>query len=258
LKRVCIVLLAAFSLCVLPYFAMALDMTGLVLYMSFDEGQGSTARDSSGNGNNGTLMGNATWVNGYYGSGLELLAVGDFVEVPDSSSLDVTESLTLAIWAKVDALPDGSCALFMKPTAYMLHTTTGGSGVKVDPLIFVDGVYGDWPTPVNVSAPLGEWHHYTATYDNGRYAIYVDGVYVDGYDRVVAGNIDNDDNPLAIGRDSREGCNTRNSPCMIDEAMVWSRALSEAEVEEVVAGNFTAVEPGNKLSTCWGDIKNSR
>lgn len=258
MKRIYTVLLAVLGLCVLPYFAMALDMTGLVLYMNFDEGQGNTARDSSGSGNDGTLMGNATWVNGYYGGGLELLEMGDLVEVADSSSLDVTEALTLAIWARVDALPDGSCALFMKPTAYMLHTTTSDDGVKVDPLIFVNGSYGDWPTPVNVSAPLGEWHHYTATYDNGRYAIYVDGVYVDGYDRVVAGNIDNDDNPLAIGRDNRDCCNARNSPCMIDEAMVWSRALSDAEIQEVVTGGFTSVETIGKLSTCWGNIKDSR
>jgi hypothetical protein len=233
-------------------------MTGLVLYMDFNEGQGDMARDLSGNGNDGMLMGAPNWVNGRVGGGLQLLEVGDLVEVPDSPTLDVEQSLTLAIWANVEALPDGSCALFMKPTAYMLHTTTGGDGVKVDPLIFVDGSYGTWPTPVNVTAPLGEWHHYTATYDNGQYAIYVDGEFVDGYDREVVGNIDKDDNPLAIGRDNRDCCNQRNSPCIIDEAMVWSRALSDAEVMEVAMGSFTPVKPDTKLSTCWGIIKNVR
>ncbi len=258
MREFCIALSVVFVLLVLSYPSVALDTTGLILYMDFEEGQGNTANDLSGKGNDGTLMGNAIWSNGHSGGGLQLLETGDFVEVPDSPSLDVEDGLTLAIWANVEALPDGSCALFMKPTAYMLHTTTGGAGVKVDPLIFVDGVYGDWPTPVNVTATLGEWHHYAATYDNGKYAIYVDGVYVDGYDRAVAGNIDTDDNPLAIGRDNRDCCNQRSSPSIIDEAMVWSRALSEAEVQEIVEGRFTSVESASKLSTCWGSIKNSQ
>jgi len=255
LKRFCAILIAVLSLAVLPYVAAALDMTGLVLYMDLDEGQGGAAKDLSGSGNDGTLMGNAQWVEGHFGTGLELLELGDFVEVADSDSLDVEAGLTLAIWAKINDLPDSSCALFMKSTAYMLHTTTSDDGVKVDPLIFIGADYGGWPTPVNVSAPLGEWHHYAATYDDGKYAIYVDGVYVDGYDRVVSGNIDVDDNPLAIGRDNRPDCSQRNSPCIIDEAMVWSRALSEDEVTQIVSGSFTAVESADKLSTCWGDIK---
>lgn len=257
MRSMYIVFVAILSLCVSPYLVMALDTTGLILYMSLNEGQGGTATDLSGNGNDGVVMGGATWVNGHIGGGLQLSAAGDFIQVPDSPSLDITDALTLAIWANIEALPDGSCALFMKSTAYMLHTTTGGDGVKVDPLIFVNGSYGGWPTPVNVSAPLGEWHHYAATYDNGKYAIYVDGEFVDGYDREVVGNIDNDDNPLAIGRDNRDCCNTRNSPCIIDEAMVWSRALNAAEIEEIAMGSFTAVNPGGKLSTCWSEIKNS-
>ncbi len=257
MKSMYIVFVVVLSLCVFPYLVMALDTTGLILYMSLNEGQGSTATDLSGNGNDGVVMGGPTWINGHIGGGLQLSATGDFIQVPDNPSLDITDALTLAIWANIEALPDGSCALFMKSTAYMLHTTTGGDGVKVDPLIFVNGSYGGWPTPVDVSTPLGEWHHYAATYDNGKYAIYVDGELVDGYDREVAGNIDSDDNPLAIGRDNRDCCNTRNSPCIIDEAMVWSRALNDAEIAEIAMGSFTAVNPGGKLSACWGEIKNS-
>src|ERR1700728_2906074 len=37
---------------------------GLVGYWTFDEGSGTTANDSSGNGNNGTLATSQTWVTG--------------------------------------------------------------------------------------------------------------------------------------------------------------------------------------------------
>ncbi|MBD3183047.1 hypothetical protein GF312_12200 [Candidatus Poribacteria bacterium] len=233
----------------------AVDTTGLVLYMPFDEGSGNDVTDVSGNGNDGELEGGAEWVDGYYGKGLRLSEIPDFVSVEDSPSLDIEEAITLGIWANIEGLPDGSCALFMKATAYMLHTTGGGDGVKMDPLIFIGGNYGTWPTPVVVSAPMGEWHHYAATFDGAKYDLFIDGELIDSYDRVSAGPIDLDDNPLTIGRDSRDCCSERNSPCTIDEAMVWSRALSEEEMAQVINGNFMAVEPGGKLTTSWANIK---
>ncbi len=42
---------------------------GLVGWWRFDEGSGTIAGDSSGNGNNGTIYG-ATWVAGKYGQAL--------------------------------------------------------------------------------------------------------------------------------------------------------------------------------------------
>lgn len=243
------------SLLVLPHVAQTLDTEGLVLYLPFDEGQGEDTADLSGNGNDGTLEGGAEWVDGYFGKGVYLAEIPDHVEVPDSPTLDIEESLTLAIWANIEGLPDGSCAFFMKATSYMLHTTTGGDGLKVDPLVFIGGSYGDWPTPVVVSAPLGEWHHYAATYDGTKYDLFIDGELKDSYDRPGGGAIDQDDNPLYIGRDNRAGCDQRNSPGTIDEAVIFSRALSEAEMAEVMTGGFTAVEAKSKLATCWSVIK---
>jgi hypothetical protein len=243
------------SLLALPYLAQTLDTEGLVLYLPFDEGQGEDTADLSGNGNDGTLENNAERVDGHFGKGVYLAEIPDHVEVPDSPTLDIEESLTLAIWANIEGLPDGSCALFMKATAYMLHTTTGGVGVKIDPLVFIGGNYGTWPTPVVVSGPMGEWHHYAATYDGTKYDLFVDGVLIDSYDRISGGPIDQDDNPLYIGRDNRAGCDQRNSPCTIDEAVVFSRALSEGEIAEVMIGGFTAVEANDKLATCWSVIK---
>jgi hypothetical protein len=256
MRRICVLtIVIILSFPVLPCLVQALDITGLVLYMPFDEGAGGETADLSGNGNDGTLEGGAEWTDGHLGKGIYLAEIPDFVEVPDSDSLDITESITLAIWANIEGLPDGSCALFMKATAYMLHTTGGGDGVKMDPLVFIGGNYGTWPTPVVVSAPMGEWHHYAATYDGEGYELFIDGALIDSYDRASAGPIDQDDNPLTIGRDSRDCCSQRNSPCTIDEAVVFSRALSEDEIAEVMNGNFLAVEPVSKLATHWGEIK---
>jgi len=241
---------------ILSCMVMAMDKTDLVLYLNFDEGKGDKTKDLSGNGNDGMLMGDAEWVvDGKYKGGVYLATIPDHIEVEDSDSLDITDGLTLAIWANIESLPDGSCALFQKPTAYMIHTTNGGVGVKVDPLIFVGGAYGAWPTPANASATFGEWHHFAATYDGEAYEIYIDGELADGYERSPAGEIDVDAREIFIGRDNRDGCTERNQPCTLDEAMIWARVLSDGEIQEAMEGGLAAVKLEGKLSTSWGEIK---
>ncbi len=255
MKKFSLLLLIILSFFFTSYNGLALNKEGLVLYLNFDEGKGDKAFDLSGNNNHGKLMGGAKWVKGKINGGIYLAEIPDRVDVADSNSLDVTDAITMAIWANIESLPNTWCALFQKPTAYMLHTMVGGDGVVIDPLVFVKGSYGAWPTPVTVSATLKEWHHFAASYDGKRYEIYVDGKRINGYDRQVPGKIDVDNNPLAIGRDTRDCCKERNSPCTIDEACVWSRALSESEIREIMNGGLTAVEPAQKLSICWGNIK---
>ncbi len=76
---------------------------GLVLYLPFDEGSGTIAKDYSGNGNDGTLCNGATcgvqgptWTTGKVGGALSFDGVDDYVIVPDSASLNITNAITLA------------------------------------------------------------------------------------------------------------------------------------------------------------------
>ena len=55
----------------------------LVVQWKFDEGSGTTAYDSSGNGYDGTLEGGATWADGRFGGGIELDGTSGYVSVPD-------------------------------------------------------------------------------------------------------------------------------------------------------------------------------
>ena len=72
---------------------------GLVLYLSFDEGAGDTARDSSGHGNNGEING-PKWVEGADGKALEFDGVDDYVEVPYNDMFNINDAMTLAAWVK--------------------------------------------------------------------------------------------------------------------------------------------------------------
>ncbi len=77
----------------------------------FNEKSGQTAYDSSGNGNNGTLGANSSagsddpsWTIGKKGAGLSFDGSNDYVIVSDSNSLDITNSITIMGWFKLNLL----------------------------------------------------------------------------------------------------------------------------------------------------------
>ena len=74
-------------------------VSGLVGAYSFDAGSGSSAADSSGSANTGTLSG-PTWVAGKNGNALSFDGVNDWVTMADSASLDLSSGMTLEAWVK--------------------------------------------------------------------------------------------------------------------------------------------------------------
>ncbi len=77
---------------------------GLVLYFPFDEGEGNTTVDLSGNGNDGTLVGEPEWVDGKNGFALQFSGErnSDYVEVPDNPTLNPAQELSFAAWIYFD------------------------------------------------------------------------------------------------------------------------------------------------------------
>lgn len=88
-------------------FALSLVLVGvadaadadLVGWWAFDETSGTTAYDSSGHGNHGTLQGDPQWVAGRTGGALELDGDGDYVDI-GSVGMSVMDQRTLTGWAK--------------------------------------------------------------------------------------------------------------------------------------------------------------
>jgi len=74
------------------------DVVGL---WHFDESEGTTASDSSGNGIHGTLTNMSPpdcWVSGMFGNALSFDGVNDYVDCGSSSSLDFTTNVTIEAW----------------------------------------------------------------------------------------------------------------------------------------------------------------
>src|SRR5467141_161839 len=71
-------------------------------YLTFDEGTGIVAHDSSGNNKNAALFGAAGWTTGLVGPfALSLPGLpGSYAEIP-GDVLDTTKSYTVAAWVKL-------------------------------------------------------------------------------------------------------------------------------------------------------------
>ncbi len=75
------------------------DWAGVLGHWKFDDGSGLTAKDSSGKGNNGKLINGPTWVTGQIGKALKFDGVDDYVDVPNSASLNpTTGKATVSAW----------------------------------------------------------------------------------------------------------------------------------------------------------------
>ena len=66
-------------------------------YWKLNEGGGSTAVDSSGNGHNGSILGLPSWGTGLEGTDLLLDGSDDFVDVPSTGSLNIFP-LSISFW----------------------------------------------------------------------------------------------------------------------------------------------------------------
>jgi len=76
------------------------DILGLWL---FDEGSGTIVSDSSGNGNDGEIIGDLPWVAGQYGTALEFPGESmNLVMLPNSDSLNPTAGITIMAWGYVE------------------------------------------------------------------------------------------------------------------------------------------------------------
>ena len=139
----------------------------LIGWWRFEEGSGTFAADSSDYGNDGTVNGNAQWVEGYFGGGLELDGSSAWVAI-DGIADDLTENnLTVSAWIKTTMTGDGN----------VIGANDDGSGHQ-----FIWGVDGGnhlvEADSINTYPPTitdGEWHFIAYVRDGDQAFVYTDG-----------------------------------------------------------------------------------
>jgi hypothetical protein len=217
----------------------------------FNDGSGTVAKDSSGNGNDGEIQG-ATWRTGKFGGALEFDG-DDMVIVPDDDSLDL-ESFTLAALIKVDGQSGKWQVVASKENRDPTQRNYGmfcniNSGV-IHYSFTTESSWNSFDAQTVVTD--NEWHYVAATYQRPDFKMYLDGE----VDAETAPDTvpDATENVLYIG-----GCDIGDywMTGMIDEVILFDNALSQDEIRSLSSdgAGFTPVQPAGKLSETWGQIK---
>jgi len=205
------------------------DITeGLLGYWPLD----GDAVDLSGNSHDGTLIGDAGFVDdAAFGSALELDGDGDYVDMQGYEG-PMQSPWTLACWVKTTGTGDMD----------ILSWGTEGGGLKVE-FRFNAGLlrieHGNGNIRGDVPANDGEWHHAVAQLPAGGVMkdvlFYLDGVSLDIF------QIGNGDNPFItapdidfnIGRSGPRG--DRHYTGLIDEVRIYDRILTTDEIKQLAA-----------------------
>ncbi len=70
----------------------------LIAHYPFEEGQGTTTVDATGNGNDGTLNSGVEWVTGYKGGGVRFDTAGERIVIGPLDPTARNNAMTLAAW----------------------------------------------------------------------------------------------------------------------------------------------------------------
>lgn len=249
MHRIIFLLFILTGFLVMPFHATALDVNDkeLLLYFSFDkEGEG-VVNDLSQHGNDGNITGTVEWVDGKSGKALKFNQSGE-VRAPYIPLNN--KSFTVTMWINPTLVGGNQCVFTQKEK--------NEKNTSLHYRIYPDGkarmgFYGnDLDTPA-AALVANDWAHicFWLDADTKTRRIYIND------------ELRNEDKDkelyLGTAGDTIVGSwdgNQRYSG-LIDEVMVWDRALTEAEIKQTMNGLAAAVDATGKLATTWARVKRS-
>ncbi len=192
----------------------------------------SSAADSSGGGNPGTLVTGAGFVSGGLTSATALGLTGGYVRIPNSVALvNPTDAITVAAW--IDPTDwNGNRRIVQKGTTNNQYRLTAESGVLKFELAN--------PTrTVTAALPAANtWSHVAATYDGATLRLYVNGTPLAA--TTATGSIATSTDDLFIGSYSTTAASTEKFSGLMDDVRLYNRALGAAEINVLATGVLVA------------------
>jgi hypothetical protein len=241
-------LFLVFVFCGVAFAGPKVDKNTMLL-LSFDEGVGDTAQDLSGNENHGELNG-AEWVEGKFGSAVELDNDGDSVVMPLSPTLDLTDQLTVEAWVKTSTVA-------VRTDIISKHEGGGYALIIDEGGIFrasfhIAGSY----TPARSATALeaDQWYYLAATYDGKSLNVYIDGE-LEG-EAPAQGEVTSTDVSLSVGGNSGPGgvVTSYFYKGVVDELRVSNTARTPDEIKLAMESS-SPVSFAGKLATTWAHIR---
>lgn len=206
--------------------------TGLIGHWKLDEGAGTTANDSSGNGNHGTIVGGPSWETGSIGGALLFNdgASGHYVTAPlDYSSLPMTLACRVFIPGTWSAFWAG--ILFSRGPASGINFR----GSEDRNLGYTwNNEENTWSWDSGIYLPASTWVTLALVIESDKATIYAySSVEQVSAVNSVAHSASTFDH-IRFANDSMDG--SRSLWGLMDEVRAYSRALTEEDVEALYSG----------------------
>jgi len=207
----------------------------LVAYWSFDNVEGDTVLDSSGNALHGRLVGDARVVSDpERGHVLSLGGEGDHVDCGRNAAFNITGSITVAAWTKVKEFKGVWQALVAKSESWGLARTWDSEVMNFGRTFTTTDETNRWIGAVGESdVNDGKWHHTVGVYDGARISLYVDGR-LEGVQNAPINTTINDYS-VQIGA-TEEDLSNWFWCGLVDDVRIYSYALTADEVKDLYEG----------------------
>jgi len=211
---------------------------GLVGYWSFDD---DNANDESGlqNPNNGIVGVGVSFVNGRIGKSALFDTTNAGITIPDSTSLDLRDSLSVCSWVKMTTTtPIDHAVIFAKGAVqsgatniqYGLYRSSGSTQIS---FIVADGAKTVSSSIPSILLVEGTWYYICGVWDSGaqRTNIYLNGVSKDNDAPSLP--ISQLTSVTKIGLGAETWGNRRFWKGELDEVMVFNEALTQQQIADL-------------------------
>jgi len=229
-----------------------------VAYYRLDESSGTTATDSSGNGNNATYSGSGITysqvgaLSGDSDTAVLLDGANGKISCPSGASVVGYSQITLEAWVKLSSNSFSHLA-----TIWATGTTPTNSGDGIKFWVGQNGTNGGFAVGLSGSKwaqatfsqtfTAGTWYHVVGTWDGTTIQLYVNGV-TNGTNGIVTGNtIDSTGHNPEIGQDPQSGVDY--FPGDLDEPALYSKALSGGRINAHYAAGIATLPAAPALIT---------
>jgi len=211
----------------------------LILYLSLNGGQGSTAMDASDYQNPGEIMGNAAWVEGKIGMALEIVN-NSHVVIPEIPEYDVTSEVTLMTWMRTTSVTTWARLIDKSQWQTSGYDLVLNQGTQVPMLEFF---VNNTTSQVMATTPVddNEWHFIAGTFGNQTLRIYVDGVQEGEVGSAGGVDINPNDWPVMIGAESSSN-GGQQYVGTVDEVAMFNRELTTDEIQNIFENGMVLPE----------------
>ena len=235
-----VIMVLAQALLVVTIIAVPAQAQSPVGYWAFDDGSGTKAADSSGNGHTATLVNGITWVAGKVGDAVSANAASkQYVSIP-AIDLSGTQAVTVALWTNRSYSTSGGHVLFEDSINYS-NSTTGFAvfpddntcnGIRAALRGNLGNVGNCYSQPSS-----GVWHHLAVVFDKSQTGGDEVKFYVDGVLQAVNRSLNASTNTNNFGNNpiylySRAG-STQFSSGNIDDLRIYNSALKAEQIQEL-------------------------